>query len=173
MAAVDRRLVEQLVEGDCVASAEVLGDGPPELERFLLRRVVHRVLEQFHLQVADAVPVDDDVHAQLGAPLDRLVEQLDVLGRRPFPPGHGVDRDANDHRAEFFDVLEVGLVPMPLVLDLVGVGDRQPAKQDRVAVRVDELVAFHGDQGQLPGVGASERPAEGLIAPPLMVAGGL
>src|ERR1035438_2137143 len=81
-----RRLVEQLEKRHGVVPVVVRGHGAPESEGFLLGGVVHGVLIHPGRHVADGMPIDDDVHVQIGGPLHRLVQQLDVFDGGSFPP---------------------------------------------------------------------------------------
>lgn len=157
--------MKRLIEGDRVVAGVMAGHDPPETVGLLLRGLVHRVLEELGLQVADAVPVENHVHVQFRTPADRLVQELDVFGRGPLPPGDRVDGDADQVPAHFLDLHEMPLAPVPLHLKLVGIGDRQSAENDRFPVGIDELVSFDRDPRQLLGAGG-ERPLAGSGIPP-------
>ena len=161
------RLVEQLVERDGIVAMEVRGDRPPKRQRLRFRRVVHRRLEHLGLQIADRVPVDDHIEAELRAPVDCLVQQFEVTRRRAFAPRHRMHRQPHEIGAHVLHRHKELAVPPPLPRQLVGIGDRQPAKQHRLPRRIDKPVSQHRDSREHLGVpgGFGRAPPPGL--PPM------
>ena len=62
------------------------------------------------------------------------------------------------------------LVPVPLHLEFVGIGNGQPAEQYRFAIRIDEPIALYRDQWHLGGVRVGSAPTGpgGLVPPPVV-----
>jgi len=143
--------------------------GSPEVIGFLLGGLVHGVLEQAGGQVADAVPVQVDIHVEIRAPVDGLIEQLEIFPRESFratprdAPGCGLT-----HAAHFLHFYEVFPVPMALHFELIGIGDGQGRREQKWSSLRDlrkwlPLTELNGIflaffwYGRAPG---------GLIAPP-------
>ena len=141
------RLVEELIEGDCGFVLVALGDGAPELEGFFFRGVVHGRGIQLILEVADGMPVHDDVQAVFFCPFDALVH-----GGEGLFPAHGVEvgrmhGETHDVGAPVGGLGEIALVPLPVLHELDRVGEAESAEDDLLPLRVDESVSFHFDPG--------------------------
>jgi hypothetical protein len=96
----------------------------PERVRFLTGGVVHGVLVHFGFEVADAVPVDDHVQAQLAGPGHALVEQGQVVVGAPFPPGAWGARESDQVGAPPFHFSQVVFFPVAALFEIVGVAGR-------------------------------------------------
>src|SRR6185437_4040052 len=97
-------LVEEFVERNCVISREMVCDGAPKLKRLLQGGLIHRVLEQSGVKVADGVPVNIHVHAEFRTPIHGLVEQHKIALRRSGAPGDGMNWDADQMRSRPLNV---------------------------------------------------------------------
>ena len=142
LVAVGGRLIEKLVEHHGVVAGVMPGHRAPEIVGLLLGGLVHRILKDPRLQIADRMPVQNDIHLQLGTPADGLIEQLGVFRRGALPPCGRVHRDPDKLGAHLLDLDEMGFAPMPLHFELIRVRDGHAAEQHRVPGRVHELVAL-------------------------------
>src|SRR5215472_19288990 len=132
------------------------GHGAPEVERLGQTGFVDWVLKEPLFQIADGVPIDIDVEAQVCAPLYCLVEQGQIILDAPASPCDRMNRDAHDGCSGVLDFHKEIAIPVPLAFKLVGIGNIDAAKQYRLAGGVDEPVAADRDERELRAVRAVE-----------------
>jgi len=109
-------------------TAKMARYGTPKLKRLFLGRVVHGILEQLHIQIADRMPVDDNIELKLAAPLDGLIQKLQIGSWRSFAPCYGMDRDTYQGRAHLFHLFKMFPLPVSLIGDFIRIRNGQSAK---------------------------------------------
>ena len=147
-------------------SPEMSGDRAPERECFGCRGIVHGVLKEPVLQIADRMPVDDDIHPEVRTPFHRGIEQCEIAFGSPFTPRNRMDRNADQVRPHLLYPREELPAPVALALDLVGIRDRESPEEDDIPIRIDKPVSPDRYQRKLSGQGTVEGLARVSFVPP-------
>ena len=156
-----RRLVEKLVQGHRGLVLVAFRHRTPEPEGLLLRGVVHGRGELFVLEVADGVPVHDDVHPVLFRPDDALVHGCEGLVPAQAVQVRRMDGETDDVGAPAGRRGEIPFVPLPVPDQFHRIGETQTAEDDFPPLRVDELVPFHFHPAHGGGAGGGKDDREG------------
>jgi len=61
-------------QSHCIIAPKMTGSVLPELIGLPLDDAVHPMLEQFHLQVTNGMPINDNIKAQFSTPIHRLIQ---------------------------------------------------------------------------------------------------
>src|SRR5690606_9674920 len=117
-------------------------DGSPECQCFIPRRIIHHMLVAFILQVADTMPVDDDIQLLRCREFDTFIKQFQVFVLSAFPPCGWMHGKPHDVRTPAFHFPKVAFVPVTGTLELVGVAGVQSAEYDRTSIVRDKTIAF-------------------------------
>ena len=141
------------------------GNRAPEVQRFGLARVIGRVLEHPRLQISDRMPVDDHMHPEIRAPVDRLVEQLEVFAGSAGAPGRRVNGNANEVRPARLDRRKELAVPVGPLDQIVGIGNRYSAEDHGRAGGIDEVIALHRNAGKECRLRAERRRLLEMLVP--------